>query len=103
MAGIDNIKNAIADWHRWIDHGLETDLDWQALLRTAIESSSHGLCIFDNQLRLVIANEHHRNIYGLAQVQTLAGTPDPGDSDEQAGMRERSSRCGRSSRRIWKP
>ena len=54
---------------------VRVEVDWQALLRTAIESSSHGLCIFDNQLRLVIANEHHRNIYGLAQVQTLAGLP----------------------------
>ena len=42
-------------------------IDWQALLRTAIESSSHGLCIFDNQLRLVIANEHHRSMYGLTR------------------------------------
>lgn len=68
MAGTNYMKNAIANRHRSIDHDLETELDWQALLRTAIESSSHGLSIFDNQLRLVIANEHHRNIYGLAQI-----------------------------------
>ncbi|MET4119103.1 diguanylate cyclase (GGDEF)-like protein/PAS domain S-box-containing protein [Bradyrhizobium sp. JR1.5] len=49
------------------------EMDWQALLRTAIESSSHGLCIFDNQLRLVIANEHHRNMYGLAESQARPG------------------------------
>ena len=48
-------------------------MDWQALLRTAIESSAHGLCIFDNQLRLVIANEHHRSMYGLTASQTRPG------------------------------
>lgn len=47
--------------------------DWQALLRTAIESSSDGLCIFDKQLRLVIANEHHRSMYGLTASQSQPG------------------------------
>jgi diguanylate cyclase (GGDEF)-like protein/PAS domain S-box-containing protein len=54
-------------------NGFGAQRDWQALLRTAIESSSQGLCIFDRQLRLVIANEHHRSIYGLAPAQTLVG------------------------------
>ena len=54
-------------------HDPHAQVDWRALIRAAIESSSHGLCIFDSQLRLVIANEHHRSIYGLAPVQALAG------------------------------
>lgn len=48
--------------------------DWEALVRTAVESSSHGLCIFDNKLRLVISNDQHRNMYGLDPVQTAAGS-----------------------------
>ena len=50
-------------------------LDWENLLRTAMESSSHGLCIFDSRLRLVIANNHHREMYALTPAQTIPGLP----------------------------
>lgn len=52
-----------------------TQLDWKNLLRTAMESSSHGLCIFDSRLRLVISNSHHREMYALTPAQTIPGLP----------------------------
>ena len=86
MAGMSNMNGTSPDWRmvnfhccrqaspeQSTGHDPHAQVDWRALLRTAIESSSHGLCIFDSQLRLVIANEHHRSIYGLAPVQALAG------------------------------
>jgi diguanylate cyclase (GGDEF)-like protein/PAS domain S-box-containing protein len=50
-------------------------VDWERLLHTAIESSSHGLCVFDSQFRLVISNEQHRTMYALTPAQTVAGLP----------------------------
>ncbi|WP_271567073.1 putative bifunctional diguanylate cyclase/phosphodiesterase [Bradyrhizobium sp. CCBAU 11386] len=50
-------------------------VDWERLLHTAIESSSHGLCVFDSQFRLLICNEQHRSMYALTPTQTVAGLP----------------------------
>ncbi|WP_407187234.1 putative bifunctional diguanylate cyclase/phosphodiesterase [Bradyrhizobium centrosematis] len=49
-------------------------MDWKRLVHTAIESSSHGLCVFDACSRLVIGNELHRSLYGLTHSQAAAGT-----------------------------
>ncbi|TFV71436.1 EAL domain-containing protein [Bradyrhizobium frederickii] len=49
-------------------------MDWERLVHAAIESSSHGLCVFDERSRLVIGNELHRNLYGLTHSQVAAGT-----------------------------
>ena len=68
----DGLSCCQASSERSADHHL-AGKDWQALLRTAIESSSDGLCIFDDQLRLVVANEHHRRIYGLTASQVRSG------------------------------
>jgi len=68
----DGLSCCQASSERSADHHL-AEMDWQALLRTAIESSSDGLCIFDDQLRLVVANEHHRSIYGLTASQARPG------------------------------
>ncbi|MBH5400677.1 EAL domain-containing protein [Bradyrhizobium sp. CNPSo 4010] len=50
-------------------------MDWERLVHAAIESSSHGLCVFDERSRLVIGNELHRHMYGLTPAQVAAGTP----------------------------
>jgi diguanylate cyclase (GGDEF)-like protein/PAS domain S-box-containing protein len=47
----------------------------EMLLRTAIESAPHGLCIFDADLRVLVSNSQYAEMYGLAPVQTRAGTP----------------------------
>lgn len=47
----------------------------EMLLRTAIESTPHGLCIFDADLRVLVSNSQYAEMYGLAPVQTRAGTP----------------------------
>jgi diguanylate cyclase (GGDEF)-like protein/PAS domain S-box-containing protein len=46
----------------------------EILLRTAIESTPNGLCIFDADLRVVISNRHFAEMYGLAPEQTRPGT-----------------------------
>ncbi|MDA9437814.1 hypothetical protein XH98_01525 [Bradyrhizobium sp. CCBAU 51745] len=51
------------------------EVNWEQLLHTAIESSSHGLCVFDWRSRLVIANEQHRSLYSLTSSQVSPGRP----------------------------
>jgi diguanylate cyclase (GGDEF)-like protein/PAS domain S-box-containing protein len=46
-----------------------------ALLKTAIESTPNGLCIFDADLRVVVSNSHFAGMYGLVPAETQAGTP----------------------------
>jgi diguanylate cyclase (GGDEF)-like protein/PAS domain S-box-containing protein len=46
----------------------------EILLRTAIESSPNGLCIFDADLKVVISNSHFAVMYGLDPGQTRPGT-----------------------------
>jgi diguanylate cyclase (GGDEF)-like protein/PAS domain S-box-containing protein len=47
----------------------------EILLKTAIESTPNGLCIFDADLRVVVSNSHFAEMYGLAPAQTRPGTP----------------------------
>jgi diguanylate cyclase (GGDEF)-like protein/PAS domain S-box-containing protein len=49
------------------------EVNWEQLLHTAIESSSHGLCVFDGRSRLVIGNEQHRSLYSLASSEVSPG------------------------------
>ncbi|MGA9091989.1 MAG: EAL domain-containing protein [Bradyrhizobium sp.] len=46
----------------------------EMLLRTAIESTPHGLCIFDTDLRVLVSNSRFAEMYGLAPAQTRPGT-----------------------------
>lgn len=55
-------------------HGVRPpEVNWKQLLHTAIESSTHGLCIFDGRSRLVIGNEQHRSLYSLTSSEVSAG------------------------------
>ena len=47
----------------------------EILLKTAIESTPDGLCIFDADLRVLVSNSHFAEMYGLAPAQTRPGTP----------------------------
>ena len=47
----------------------------EMLLKTAIESTPHALCIFDADLRVLVSNSHFAEMYGLAPAQTRPGTP----------------------------
>ena len=47
----------------------------EMLLRTAIESTPHGLCIFDADLRVLVSNSSFAEMYGLVPAQTRPGTP----------------------------
>ena len=49
------------------------EVNWEQLLHAAIESSSHGLCVFDGRSRLVIGNEQHRSLYSLASSEVSPG------------------------------
>ncbi|WP_271613391.1 EAL domain-containing protein [Bradyrhizobium sp. CCBAU 51627] len=49
------------------------EVNWEQLLHTAIESSSHGLCVFDGRSRLVIGNEQHRCLYSLTSSEVSPG------------------------------
>jgi PAS domain S-box-containing protein len=40
----------------------------------ALKSLSHGVCVFDEEQRLVICNEPYRRIYGLSADQVKPGT-----------------------------
>ncbi|WP_177243471.1 PAS-domain containing protein [Bradyrhizobium sp. Gha] len=51
----------------------KAEVNWEQLLHTAIESSSHGLCVFDGQSRLVIGNEQHRSLYSLTSSEVSPG------------------------------
>ncbi len=42
---------------------------------TALANMSHGLCMFDAEQRVVIANPRYAEIYGLTQEQVKPGTP----------------------------
>lgn len=46
----------------------------EILLKTVIESTPSGLCIFDADLRVVISNSHFSEMYGLTPAQTRPGT-----------------------------
>ncbi len=43
-------------------------------LDTALKNMSHGLCMFDAQQRVVVANERYAEIYGLTREQVKPGT-----------------------------
>jgi diguanylate cyclase (GGDEF)-like protein/PAS domain S-box-containing protein len=45
------------------------------LLNTALKNMTHGLCMFDQDRRLVICNEQYGAMYGLSPEQTKPGTP----------------------------
>ena len=47
----------------------------EILLKTAIESTPDGLCIFDADLRVLVSNSHFAEMYGLTPAQTRPGTP----------------------------
>ncbi|WP_439394580.1 EAL domain-containing protein [Bradyrhizobium sp. PMVTL-01] len=57
------------------DRQRRVEVNWKHLLHTAIESSAHGLCVFDDQSRLVIGNEQHRSLYSLASSEVSPGRP----------------------------
>ena len=46
----------------------------EILLKTAIESTPDGLCIFDADLRVLVSNSHFAEMYGLAPAETRPGT-----------------------------
>lgn len=46
----------------------------EILLKTAIESTPNGLCIFDADLRVVVSNSHFATMYGLTSAQTQPGS-----------------------------
>lgn len=37
--------------------------------------ASHGLCMFDSRLQLVISNNHYREMYALTSAQTIPELP----------------------------
>ena len=47
----------------------------EILLKTVIESTPIGICIFDADLKVVVSNSQFAEIYGLAPAQTRPGTP----------------------------
>ena len=47
----------------------------EILLKTAIESTPNGLCIFDADLRVVVSNSRFAEMYGLTPAQTRPETP----------------------------
>ncbi|WP_025033881.1 putative bifunctional diguanylate cyclase/phosphodiesterase [Bradyrhizobium sp. DOA9] len=57
------------------DRQRKAEVNWKQLLQTAIESSAHGLCVFDDRSRLVIGNEQHRSLYSLASSEISPGRP----------------------------
>jgi diguanylate cyclase (GGDEF)-like protein/PAS domain S-box-containing protein len=44
------------------------------LLQTALQNMAHGLCMFDEDLRIVICNDRYAKMYGLQPEQTKPGT-----------------------------
>jgi diguanylate cyclase (GGDEF)-like protein/PAS domain S-box-containing protein len=44
------------------------------LLNTALKHMAHGLCMFDNEGRLVICNDRYGDMYGLKSEQVQSGT-----------------------------
>jgi diguanylate cyclase (GGDEF)-like protein/PAS domain S-box-containing protein len=42
--------------------------------RTSLENMPHGLCFFDNELKLIICNKRYGEMYGLASEQVKPGT-----------------------------
>jgi PAS domain-containing protein len=46
----------------------------EILLKTAIESTPNGLCIFDADLKVVVRNGRFAEMYGLTPAQTRPGT-----------------------------
>jgi diguanylate cyclase (GGDEF)-like protein/PAS domain S-box-containing protein len=44
------------------------------LLQTALKNMSHGLCMFDRDMRLVMGNERYGEMYGLEPDQMRPGT-----------------------------
>jgi PAS domain-containing protein len=44
----------------------------------ALENMCQGFCLFDSEGRLVIANDRHAEMYGLAPEDVQPGTPTAG-------------------------
>ena len=43
--------------------------------KLAVENMSHGLCFFDQQMRLVVSNNRFNSMFNLTQEQTMPGIP----------------------------
>jgi diguanylate cyclase (GGDEF)-like protein/PAS domain S-box-containing protein len=46
-----------------------------ALLDAALENMAHGLCAFDEQMRVIVVNQRYLKMYGLAAADACPGTP----------------------------
>jgi diguanylate cyclase (GGDEF)-like protein len=49
--------------------------DRNLLLDATLENMAHGLCAYDRDLRLIVANQRYLEIYGLTTNEAGAGTP----------------------------
>src|SRR6185436_12615088 len=72
---------------------LRRELD---LLRDALEHIPHGMCTFDGQDRLVLANAHYRKIYSLPDEVVRPGTPFRQIMDATPGRETAASRSRQS-------
>ena len=81
------------------------------LLRDALELMPHGMCAFDGQDRLVLANAHYRKIWNLPPEmvqpgtsfrQILAATPGRETPAARPGTRAGYRRSRRGSWRSWR-
>jgi diguanylate cyclase (GGDEF)-like protein/PAS domain S-box-containing protein len=46
-----------------------------ALLDATLEHMAHGLCAFDEQMRVIVVNQRYLKMYGLTAVDACPGTP----------------------------
>lgn len=59
---------------RALDRRAEEIETTAARFKTAIDNMSHGMCLFDAQQRVVVANDRYAEIYGLTPEQLRPGT-----------------------------
>ena len=70
-----NLLQELADARRQLIARSEEEIAKQALrLETAITNMSQGLCMFDGEQRVVVANRRYAEIYGLTPEQVEPGT-----------------------------
>jgi diguanylate cyclase (GGDEF)-like protein/PAS domain S-box-containing protein len=70
-----NLLQELADARRQLIARSEEEIAKQALrLETAITNMSQGLCMFDGEQRVVVANRRYAEMYGLTPEQVEPGT-----------------------------
>ena len=70
-----NLLQELADARRQLIARSEEEIAKQAMrLQTALTNMSQGLCMFDREQRVVVANRRYAEMYGLTPDQVEPGT-----------------------------